>query len=341
MFKSAKLKLTSWYLLIIMVISLTFSSLLYQGVTIEYQRRINNFGNRLWNMNPNRPLLEHQNLFLEEINQARKRLLMFLIYLNSGVFVFSAAAGYFLADKTLSPIEQAMEEQQRFIADASHELRTPLTALISSIEVALRDEKITKKEAKTILKSSLEEVNNLNKLTNGLLSLTWYQQNRRILNIKNINIEKFLESIIKKLKPLANKKKISINFSAPKNILISADKSQLEKLITILVDNAIKYTPKNGKITIKTNETTRHTIISIQDTGIGINHKDLPHIFDRFYQADTARTVASGFGLGLSIAQQIVKLHSGLITVKSQISKGSIFIIKFPKKQPLFLNCFI
>src|SRR4030042_6056054 len=160
MFKKARLKLTAWYLAIIMFISLSFSAFIYKSVTLELQNRFNIIERRLeirdYNFGP--PQAGQVEFFIEDLEASRNRILLVLLYTNITILIFSSIAGYFLAGKTLNPIEKSMEEQRRFVADASHEFRTPLTSLKTSIEVALRDKKICLNDAKTVLKGSLDDM---------------------------------------------------------------------------------------------------------------------------------------------------------------------------------------
>jgi len=135
MFRSARFKLTAWYLLIIMLISALFSLVIYRGVTLELEMRFSLIEQRfeMQNFRMNHPPLSSPPLFEEDLATAKRRVLMMLLYINGVILVFSGGAGYFLAGRTLGPIENALEEQKRFVADASHELRTPLTALKTSI----------------------------------------------------------------------------------------------------------------------------------------------------------------------------------------------------------------
>lgn len=143
MFKTARLKLTAWYLLFIMAISLSFSAFIYRGVTLEFQRRLSAIEHRLeLRRHGFVPPAGRAQFFVQDLEEARQRLWLILIYTNGAIFLFSAIAGYFLAGRTLKPIEQSLEEQKRFVAEASHELKTPLTALQTSVEVALRDQKL-------------------------------------------------------------------------------------------------------------------------------------------------------------------------------------------------------
>ena len=252
-------------------------------------------------------------------------------YRNGVILLFSGVGGYYLAGRTLQPIESALEEQKRFVADASHELKTPLTALQTSIEVALRDKKLNLKNARKILKESLDDIGNLTSLSNNLLILARMQSNDQSLVLQKVEMKNLIEEVIKKFKPMAKKKGVSIKLKT-KNEKFRADKNSLFKLMAILVDNAIKYTPKGGKVTISSKKVGKWLEIKVKDTGVGISEKDLPHIFERFYRANSSRskTDTDGFGLGLSIAKRIVELNKGTIKVESKVGKGSTFAIKLP-----------
>ena len=314
-----------------MAISISFSAFIYRIVSYEFQRRVDEIERRLelrrFGFLP--PPGETQ-LFIADVKEAQAKVLYVLIYTNAVILIFSSAAGYFLAGMTLRPIEEAMDEQKRFVADASHELKTPLTSLQTSIEVALRDKEITLKEALFTLSDSLSDIKNMTNLTSDLLSLTKYQQNGREFFGK-VNLQDVIQSSIKKVSPLAKKKKIGIKIIS-KDSEIRGNKEGLEKLITILLDNAVKYTPEKGGIEVNSRKTGKYVTISVSDTGCGITKKDMPMIFERFYRSDISRSKidASGFGLGLSIAKSIVDIHKGSITVESQLGKGSTFIVKLP-----------
>jgi two-component system sensor histidine kinase CiaH len=335
MFHSARLKLTAWYLVIIMAVSLSFSALIYRGVSLEFQRRLNVIEGR-FNVEPPRgwrmqgPVHEY---FIEDLSAARTRLLFILLYTNGVILVLSAAAGYFLAGRTLAPIEKAMEEQRRFVADASHELKTPLTALQTSVEVALRNKKLNLKAARKALKESLEETASLNRLVNNLLSLARYQTGNNNFIKEEVDIAELVRAARKKIAPLAKEKGIALKLET-KSLKLKANYESLEQLITILLDNAVKYTPKSGRVSVSLRKNKKHLIIKIADTGVGIAKKDLPHIFERFYRVDHSRckSEVAGFGLGLSMAKKIVELHKGKIDVKSSPGKGSTFTVKFPLK---------
>jgi two-component system, OmpR family, sensor histidine kinase CiaH len=330
MFHDARIKLTVWYLLIIMTVSVSFSALIYRGVSLELERRFNAIQARLELRSIGIFAPPDQvSIFLEDLEDSKHRVIIILIYTNLIILVGSSLAGYFLAGKTLQPIESALEEQKRFVADASHEFKTPLTSLQTSIEVTLRDKHLTLKDARTVLKESLTDIQNLSNLSHYLLGLARYQKDNKFPREK-IRIEEVIDKTLKKIGPLAKNKMIKIIKSID-NISIFANSESLEKLLMILLDNAVKYTKKGGTIEIRAKKVNRALNISVKDNGVGISGTDIPHIFERFYRADTSRSKEiSGFGLGLSMAKQIVDIHGGEIKVQSKINEGSTFSVRLP-----------
>jgi signal transduction histidine kinase len=235
-----------------------------------------------------------------------------------------------LARLTLKPIEEAMETQNRFTADASHELRTPLTAMRTEIEVALRDRELGLNESKKLFESNLEEIGKLESLSSALLKLAKNGDTK--LALEKVNLAEIITEAYEKVEREAEKKSIMIDFDANKygDLEINGDRLSLTELFVILLDNAIKYSSEKSKISINIEKDHDKTIIRVKDHGVGINHSDLPYIFNRFYRADSSRSKekVSGYGLGLSIAKQIVELHSGNITVVSKPGKGTEFTVK-------------
>lgn len=332
MFKRARIKLTVLYLGIIMTISLCFSLFIYRMVSSELQGRLFAIERRLeLRQRGFLPPPGQDQFFLEDIQETEAKVLLVLVYTNLVILVLSSVAGYLLAGITLRPIENAMDEQKRFVADASHELKTPLTSLQTSIEVAIRDKKITLNEALFTLKDSLSDIKNMTTLTNDLLSLTSYQQNGLKKYFEKVNLREVIFESVKKMGPVAKKKNINPDVIG-NNIFIKGNKESLEKLVTILLDNALKYTHEKGKVVIEFSKKGSHVFIEVADTGIGIDKKDLPKIFERFYRSDMSRSKvnAVGFGLGLSIAKSIVEIHHGTIEVESEVGKGSTFTVKLP-----------
>lgn len=344
MFEKARLKLTAWYLLVITLISISFSAIIYKVLTRELyrfsrlqrlriERRLSKeeftpFESRFRN-SPPRILADP-----ELVEETKRRLIFFLAIVNGGILAVSGGLGFLLAGKTLKPIKEMVDEQNQFISDASHELKTPLTSLKAALEVHLRDKHLTLTDAKKLIKENIEEVNKLQSLTEGLLRLVSYQKPNNQLRFEAVSLAPIIEKVIRKVKYKAIKKRIVIK-NKSRNFKFEADEHAISDLLVILLDNAIKYSPKGRSVTITSRRGNESIFITVSDQGIGISSKDLPHIFDRFWQADLARSKdeAEGFGLGLSIAQKIVESHRGKITVESKLGKGSAFTVQLPVKQ--------
>ena len=331
MFQKARIRLTAWYLVIILLISIFFSGLIYYGVSRELDRGFRRYEQRFRFRNEQPFPAPRLPFSIDELESAKKQVLIHLISTNIIIALLSALASYFLAGKTLKPIEEMVNEQNRFITDASHELRTPLTSLKTSIEVNLRDKNLTLDASKKVLQSNLEEINSMQSLSDNLLSLAQYQKSNGNLIFEIVPIKEIIDEAVKKVLPLAKKKQITIAENV-NDYSILGDKKSLVDLFVILLDNAIKYSPKKKSIEIKVFKGDRVIIITVKDFGMGIEEKDLLHIFDRFYRADSSRSKSSvsGFGLGLSIAKKIVEVHKGTITAESTPGKQTTFTIKLP-----------
>lgn len=312
MYKLARIKLTAWYLVIIMLVSLSFSSIIYRSYSDEVERfeQVQRFRFS--------PRFEKQ---LDLLDESKHRVFVTLIYINGLVLVTSAGLGYFLAGRTLKPIEEMMDEQNRFIADASHELKTPLTSLKSAFEVYLRSKNGTLAEAKTIIGESITEVNKLQLLSESLLKLARFQ--KRTNNFAPVALNNLVEEVVKKMAPLSKAKKLKI-ITDLEETKINGDKNNLTELVTILLDNAIKYSFAGKQVIINL----QNKVLTVEDQGTGIDDKDLPHIFERFYRAEKSRS-NNGFGLGLAIAKEIVTAHNGTIGVTSRKDYGTTFQITF------------
>lgn len=335
-FKFAYFKLTLFYMLIASVVSLAFSIVIYNISSQEIARGLGN----QYRMMHDAPVRGNLSQFIPDIEQVQReqlaesnrKLKINLLYFNLLVLTLSSVAGYLLAKKTLEPIEEAMEAQNRFTADASHELRTPLTAMKTEIEVNLRDKNLNLTQAKALLNSNLEEVQKLESLSNALLKLARFEKNSPAL--KKVDLKEILIEAYEKVESLAARK--SIKFE---NKLIDlrarGDKQSLIELFVILLDNAIKYSPEKSSISIRMKESRGRAEVSISDQGVGIKSSDLPYIFNRFYRADSSRTKENidGYGLGLSIAKSILELNNGDISVSSHPGKGSKFTVKIPLHQ--------
>lgn len=231
------------------------------------------------------------------------------------------------------PIQRSWEKQTQFVSDASHELRTPLSVIQTHLELLFRHPTNTIEEECATIYKSLTEVKRLSKLVQDLLTLARSDSNEQLINQELFSMDELLRHIVEQFEPIADMKDIKIEDEIEKNIIYFGDKDRIHQLLVILLDNALKYSDLNGKITIFSKKEGSSLRINIEDTGTGIPDKDLPFIFDRFYRSDKARTKATGgTGLGLSIAKWIVEAHGGQISAESRFHKGSQFIIKLPFK---------
>ena len=327
MFKSTRIKLTILYLAIITFISVSFSLVTYRILTDEVVR-FSNF---------QRVRFEQRSHFQNSVpfhdtdlvNETKKRIAFGLIFVNSLIILVSGGLAYFLAGKTLQPIEEMIKDQHRFIADSSHEFRTPLTSLKIAIEVALRDKGLSVADSKIVLKDNLLEVNKLQRLSDGLLRLAQYDSPEHKQTFSRVSSKKIVELALTSVETLAENKKITIK-NKVRNYHILGDESELVEVLVILLDNAIKYSHEATIINLESKKTRNSLYLLIADEGIGIAEADTSHIFERFYRSDKSRSGTKGFGLGLSIAKRIVDSHNGTIKVKSEQNKGTQFIIKLP-----------
>jgi len=329
MFRSAAIRLTVWYLGIIMALSIGCSIALYHVSSTDLSRdagrQITYFNDFL---GPNDQSI-YGRLRATQVDQDRSHLKTNLALFNLLVLVGGGALSYALARRTLLPIEEALETQKRFSADASHELRTPLTAMQTEVEVALRNPKLTKDEAISLLNSNLEEIDKLKTLSEGLLKLA--NQEGKLELDHSANLQDITDRSIERFAKAAAAKKIKV-IKDVKDVSVLGDEQSLTDLVAILLDNSIKYSPNGSEITIAGGQRGKNIFMSVTDQGQGIRAVDLPHIFERFYRADSSRTkgAAGGYGLGLAIAKKIVDLHGGHIEVKSALNKGSTFTIYLP-----------
>jgi heavy metal sensor kinase len=234
----------------------------------------------------------------------------------------------------ISRLGQSFKQIRQFTADASHELRTPLTILKGEIEVGLR-KKRRPGEYREILDSNLEEVNHMSQIVDHLLFLSKVDMGKIHLEKRHVSLTKLVSEIHAQANMIAMHKDISIDVSNDMNIAVIGDRLRLRELLLNLVDNAVKYTPQGGEVMIALGSDDGRVKLQVIDNGIGIAPKDQPHIFDRFFRVDKARSrEAGGSGLGLSICKWIAEAHGGEISVESQVGRGSTFTVALPPAPP-------
>ena len=234
-------------------------------------------------------------------------------------------------NRMLDRLQGGFERLTQFTADASHELRTPIALLRTRTEVLLRRAR-SPEEYRAGLESSLQELEKTSVLLDELLLLARADAGAESLHFVPLNLCEIVSAAAAVMRPLAEMRRLACWVSLPQGpITLQGDEPALRRLLLILIDNAVKYTPADGAIGISLEISGQQAIVEVRDTGIGIAEEDISHVFERFYRADPARTRATGgAGLGLSIGQWIVRLHGGKLTVRSTLASGSVFRVTFP-----------
>jgi signal transduction histidine kinase len=325
--RSRTARLAASYLAIIMLMSVGFSIIFYNTSSHELQRKLP--PPSIFSQADNDAQLGYEHYVDKRIVEAQRRLMVNLLLVNLMTLGAGSVVSYMLARRTLEPIERAIETQARFASDASHELRTPLAAIQTENEVALRKESLGIERARELLQSNVEEVKKLRELAEGLLRLA--REDRHELVMKPVQLSEIATEAMNRVLKSAQAKHITVTDKVD-NIKTLGDLPSLTQIVSVLLDNAIKYSAEGQNVTIKGWAKGKYVFLSVTDKGKGIAATDLPHIFDRFYRADSSRSSQheSGYGLGLSIAYKIIQQHGGTITVTSAPNKGSIFTIKLP-----------
>jgi len=248
------------------------------------------------------------------------------------VLVLASLGGYILARKSLEPIASMVNEQQRFIADASHELRTPLAVLRGETEVALGRTR-TVEEYQESLTLIQEEAERLSRIVEDLFILARQPiQSPTALVKEPVSLTDVVKDCARAAQVLASRKGVRLKLENDStSIALNADEELIKRMILNLLDNAVKYTPEGGEISLALEKHNGSAEIVVRDTGIGLSQTDQQRVFDRFYRVDKARSRAlGGAGLGLSIVRSIVEAHGGNITIDSTPRHGSTFTVSLP-----------
>lgn len=242
--------------------------------------------------------------------------------------------GLFLAGRSIAPIRAAWQKQRDFVADASHELRSPLAAMRVSLDAVLSRPESTVADKREFLDGMGEEMSGMARLVDDMLLIARADSGAAVFARENVNIAQTVESAVGLMRPASEKKALSLALDIAAAPLVTGDAERLRQAVLILLDNAIKYTPEGGSVGAAVKYAQGKAVVEVSDTGIGIDKKDMPFVFERFYRADRARSRESGGqGLGLSIAKWIIEEHGGKIEVSSEPGKGSVFSILLPEKK--------
>jgi signal transduction histidine kinase len=236
--------------------------------------------------------------------------------------------GAALAQESIKPIESAITQMRRFMGDAAHELKTPIAVLRARTDVALQRERSSEEYQET-LDSVSKEAERLGNLVENMLLLARADAGQWPVQKSTVYLDDVLMDAASAARALGSRKNVHIEVEALEEAAINGDPTLLRQLLMILLDNAINFTPPGGKITALAEKNGRNCFITIKDTGVGISASALPHVFERFFRADPARS-RGGSGLGLSIARWIVDVHRGRISVQSAEGQGTTVKVTFP-----------
>ena len=257
-----------------------------------------------------------------------------MVVLGIVALLLATVLGHILSGRAMVPLREAYEKQRQFAADASHELRTPLAVVMASAELLQNDPSIKSPFLRQVIDDVRDEVKKMTKLVSDLLVVARSDNKALKLKPQKFNLSALIEQTARLMQPLADQKKIDLQAEHLPKVEIQADEQKIRQLVLILVDNAVKYTPDGGKVSVRYESTEKGKVrFAVSDTGIGIAKEDQAKVFDRFYRVDKARSrEMGGNGLGLAIAQEIVHLHKGRIWIQSELGKGTTFFVELRQK---------
>lgn len=228
-------------------------------------------------------------------------------------------------------LEQVEKTREEFVSNVSHELKTPLSSIKVLTESILLQENVPTEMYNEFLQDINSEIDRMTNIVNDLLNLVKLDQRELGLNLKQTDLNKVIEDILKRLNPLADQKEINVEYDEIRKILIEADEMKLSLALSNLVENAIKYTPDGGKVVVTVDSDHQNAFVKVEDTGIGINEEEQKKVFNRFYRVDKTRDrETGGTGLGLAITHSTVLLHNGSIKLNSKENEGTTFIVRLP-----------
>ena len=227
-------------------------------------------------------------------------------------------------------LDESFQHNQRFLADASHELRTPLTIIQTELETVI-DKTGSELDVREFAASVLDEVERLRKIVEGLFALSRLDAGEALERSDPFDLGELVATTADQMCLLAVDKNISITCHSPQKVIVQGDRARLKQVAVNLLDNAIKYTPQGGRVNVRVTARDTKALLEVSDNGIGIPSEALPHLFERFFRVDKARSRdLGGAGLGLSIVKSICAAHAGQVKVESQEGRGTCFVVELP-----------
>ena len=253
-----------------------------------------------------------------------------LVVAALGILAVFFVLSLFLSNWALRPVREAWDSQRQFVADASHELKTPLTVILANNSILMKHAQDTIASQSQWLESTQIEAVNMQGLVNEMLELAQVES-RAAVQHERLDFSYLVDGITLQFESVAFERGCTFNEDIEEGIEVSGDETRLRKAVSTLVENALKYVDENGSVTVRLARSGKQATLSINNTGSLIDAEDLPHIFDRFYRTDKARTSGTGgYGLGLAIAREILREHDGDITCSSTQAQGTTFTATLP-----------
>lgn len=315
MFLKARLKITALYVFILIIIVVVFSIFLYQNIS----------SNLLDTQDDDFRGTESRIHF---VDQTLTSVQGNIVIADLIVITIATILSYFLAGQTLRPIQKSLESQKSFAAQASHELRTPLTIMKTDVESILKNKSYTKGLVEEAFRSNLEEIDHLTTIAENLLLLARSDNNIApdftVIDIKNVIL-----GVVNRVSGIAKEKNINIHFSPTDVFEVKGNEKAFSRVILNILQNSLDHTSHNGLVSIDIQKDKKVARIKIYDTGSGIEPKDLPNIFDRFYKGSMSSN-DHRTGLGLSIVQEIIIQHHGKVEINSTLGKGTTVMLNLP-----------
>ena len=266
---------------------------------------------------------------MSQYNAFAQRMLIagaiFFVLVSSVLYLINR----FIIGLSLKPVERAWEQQQNFIGDASHELKTPLTVILTNGNILMAHQDETIREQRKWIESTNEEAAHMKDLVEKLLILAKTDNMRQNRLFNRVDFSDLAMRLALQFEPVAYEKGVEIRTDIDYGISVYGDQTALNQIVHILLDNAVKYAGIGGQVDLSLKQKQNSVYLSTRNTGAPIPPEDLPHIFERFYRSDKARTSGSGYGLGLAICKNLAELHNAAVTVTSDETNGTVFTVKF------------
>lgn len=277
-----------------------------------------------WGRAPLAPLADLTSPFLVDYFRAP-------LVIQIAAMVIAGVMATIFTDIATAPIRHAEREQKRFVANASHELRTPLSIMKTTAEVIrMRSDKVTKEEMLEFTDETIEEVNRMSAIIEFFLRFAT-MENKQHFQMSAVSVAQVINKVLSILGRTAEEKNLTVLFTQRPVATVWGNFTALEEMFLNFIKNAVNHTQAGGSITLSVKEEGDHVLAAISDTGNGISHEDLPHIFEPFFKGTNGARRKGGIGLGLTIVREIAKLHEAKITVESEVGKGTTFFVRFPK----------